>query len=69
VTAVLEPEQALELLRERKGRVDQFELVITDLHMPGMNGIELMEQIKAEMDIPVIRKALPQTSYSFCAWF
>jgi CheY-like chemotaxis protein len=63
VTAVLEPERALELFREMKSRVDQFDLVITDLHMPGMNVFELMELIHVEMDIPVIRKAFPQTPY------
>lgn len=40
------------MLREKKG---WYELVITDLHMPEMDGIELLQQIKLEMDLPVIR--------------
>ena len=44
------PFEAIELLK-REG----FDLVITDLKMPGMDGIELLEAIKSiEEDMPVI---------------
>lgn len=45
-------QQALELLVERR-----FDLILLDIMMPGMNGYEVLEQIKSDMalrDIPVI---------------
>jgi two-component response regulator ARR-B family len=47
-------EMALEILRARKDHADQFNLVITDVHMPEMDGFKLLEVISLEMDIPVI---------------
>lgn len=35
--------EGLKLLREQ-----QFDLVLTDLHMPGMGGIEMVRQIRAD---------------------
>jgi DNA-binding NtrC family response regulator len=41
---------AIELLQER-----DYELIITDLKMPGMNGIEVLKAVKAlQPDVPVI---------------
>ncbi len=41
---------AIELLQQR-----EFNLVITDLKMPGMNGIEVLKAVKAlQVDVPVI---------------
>ncbi|KAF8688795.1 hypothetical protein HU200_042122 [Digitaria exilis] len=54
VTTVTEAETALDMLRERKDRDDQFDLVISDVFIPGMNGFKLLEFIVKEMDIPVI---------------
>ncbi len=52
-------ESALSILHERKG---DFDIVLSDVHMPDMDGFKLMELIKSELDIPVIsmfRHVLP----------
>ncbi|PAN23299.1 hypothetical protein PAHAL_4G082500 [Panicum hallii] len=53
VTTVTDAKTALDMLRERKD-VDQFELVISDVVMPDIDGFKLLELIGLEMDIPVI---------------
>ncbi|PON45926.1 Two-component response regulator [Parasponia andersonii] len=42
---------ALKLLRERKGC---FDVVLSDVHMPDMDGYKLLEHVGLEMDLPVI---------------
>lgn len=42
---------ALEILRERK---DKFDIVISDVNMPDMDGFKLLEHVGLEMDLPVI---------------
>ncbi|KAL1359088.1 hypothetical protein HN51_004338 [Arachis hypogaea] len=44
-------EAALELLR---GNKNGFDIVISDVHMPDMDGFKLLEHIGLEMDLPVI---------------
>nr|XP_051212591.1 two-component response regulator ORR25-like [Lolium perenne] len=51
-TIVMDGMTALKMLREEQE--EQFDLVITDVHMPNMDGFQLMEIIGLEMDLPVI---------------
>ncbi|PRQ39350.1 putative response regulator and transcription factor RR-B-type family [Rosa chinensis] len=51
VTKCNRAEIALSLLRENK---NGYDVVISDVHMPDMDGFKLLEQIGLEMDLPVI---------------
>lgn len=46
-------EQALEKLREA-GKDDAFEITTLDMNMPGMNGLEIAQQIKRDPSIPAL---------------
>ncbi|XP_039025661.1 two-component response regulator ARR2-like isoform X1 [Hibiscus syriacus] len=51
VTKCSRAETALSILRENKNGID---IVISDVHMPDMDGFKLLEHIGLEMDLPVI---------------
>ncbi|GKV11216.1 hypothetical protein SLEP1_g22487 [Rubroshorea leprosula] len=51
VTPCTQATVALSLLRERKG---SFDVVLSDVHMPDMDGYKLLEHVGLEMDLPVI---------------
>ncbi|KAG7637370.1 Two-component response regulator ARR12 [Arabidopsis thaliana] len=51
VTTTNQAQKALELLRENKNK---FDLVISDVDMPDMDGFKLLELVGLEMDLPVI---------------
>lgn len=51
VTTCTLAREALKLLRERK---DGFDIVISDVNMPDMDGFKLLEHVGLEMDLPVI---------------
>lgn len=55
VTTTNEAQKALELLRENKNK---FDLVISDVDMPDMDGFKLLELVGLEMDLPVISKSI-----------
>ncbi|XP_057541438.1 two-component response regulator ARR2-like isoform X2 [Amaranthus tricolor] len=51
VTKTNRAENALTLLRENR---NGFDVVISDVHMPDMDGFKLLEHVGLEMDLPVI---------------
>jgi hypothetical protein len=53
VTTCWKATKALELLRAYK---DAFDVVISDVIMPDMDGFKLLELVGLEMDLPVISK-------------
>lgn len=47
--------EALSMLRQRK---DGFDIVISDVNMPDMDGFKLLEHVGLEMDLPVISESI-----------
>lgn len=54
--------EALDLLRERK---DGFDIVISDVNMPDMDGFKLLEHVGLEMELPVISQSLSSPIYLY----
>ena len=53
VVTLKNPMEALDTLRARKGF---FDLLLTDLHMPQLSGLQLQKQVMQEFKLPVISK-------------
>lgn len=62
VTTTSQAITALKLLRENK---NMFDLIISDVHMPDMDGFKLLELVGLEMDLPVISKHSSFISFCF----
>lgn len=52
--------EALRLLRERK---DGYDIVISDVNMPDMDGFKLLEHVGLELDLPVISQTSATSRY------
>jgi SHAQKYF class myb-like DNA-binding protein len=46
--------EALEDLKAKQGTPDQYDLVLSDVYMPDMDGFKLLESIGLELEVPVI---------------
>ena len=51
VTSTTSSVTALEYLRTKK---EEFDIVLSDVHMPDIDGFKLLEQIALDIDIPVL---------------
>lgn len=54
VNTVSNGQQALAELRAKQGAENQYDLVLSDVYMPDMDGFKLLENIGLELEIPVI---------------
>ena len=61
VTTFTRGAEALKTLRERR---DDFDIVLSDVHMPDMDGFKLLEHIALELDVPVMGACPPSPETS-----
>ena len=66
VTTTNQAIKALKMLRENRNK---FDLVISDVNMPDMDGFKLLELVGLEMDLPVISKNNPFFPISALLYF
>ncbi len=51
ITSVYDGEQGLELAVSEAGR---FDLIVLDIMLPGMNGFEVLQRLRSQLDTPVL---------------
>ena len=49
---------ALSLLEQKDERERPYDMVLADVHMPVMDGFELLRRVNGEFNLPVVRKCL-----------
>lgn len=55
ITQALDGQEALDLLNKSRESGDEVDVLITDIQMPGMNGMELIRRMKMEgLELPII---------------
>ncbi|KAL1819965.1 hypothetical protein ACET3Z_014834 [Daucus carota] len=54
VTAVTHALQALSILEQKDERERPYDMVLADVHMPVMNGFDLLKRVNGEFNIPVV---------------
>ncbi|MDA7704894.1 response regulator [Rickettsiales bacterium] len=62
ITIVTDPIKAINLIKNRHNEPNHFDLVLTDIEMPVMNGIELVKEIRNGLKIS--KDELPILAYS-----
>ena len=51
ITSVYDGEQGLQLAVSGAGR---FDLIVLDIMLPGMNGFEVLQRLRSQLDTPVL---------------
>ncbi|KAL1802264.1 hypothetical protein ACET3Z_030911 [Daucus carota] len=54
VTAVSHPVEALSILERRDENEKSYDVVLSDVHMPDMDGFKLMRRVNKEFNLPVV---------------
>ena len=62
ITIIIYPIEAFELIKSKEECGDQFDLILTDIEMPLMGGVELTRKIRN--DLGISKDALPILAYS-----